>query len=166
MKTKKTIIQLLVLSGIAISLSACGQSNYKSSRVPTSSAAGGMASPLQGYWVSSCSESAGINTQLSIEFNGNTYTQYDDQFNSSNCSDPEPFSTTMSSGTFTLVNQSYGTGYGNTIDFTPTSGTLSSSPLEGYEQYVLTGNSLQFVSVDQTGYTNADSPIYTLYTGN
>lgn len=155
MKAKKTIIQLLVLSGMAISLSACGQSNAKQGRVPQPSA-GSVSTPLQGYWIGTCN---GTNYQESYQFDGYNFKYYDDIYPTTdpNCQNPFPTSTTEIDGTFQLSSQ-YASS--SSIMLTPNNGQQAT-----YEQYILSGNTLQFGSVAQSG-SNPNPTIFTLYTGN
>jgi hypothetical protein len=157
MKTKKTIVNFIVLAGLAVALTACGSSNVAKSRVPTSSsAAGAMATVLQGYWQGPCNAEY-INSMVSYEFDGATFKQYQDQYSSSDCSDDYPLKTAEVDGSFQVQSQ----GGQGMIQLAPNNGTAAT-----VEEYFLTGNTLQFGSSDSQGITTFAVGSYTKYTGN
>jgi hypothetical protein len=157
MKTKKTIVNFILLASFAIALTACGSSNgvAKGRTPPPSTAAGVAASPLQGYWQGACNAEY-INSMVSYEFDGATFKQYQDQYSSNDCSDDYPISTQEVDGSFIVQSQS-GESY---IQMSPNNGQAAS-----VQQYFLSGNTLQFGSSSQ-GITTIAAGSYTLYTGN
>jgi hypothetical protein len=157
MKTKKTIVNFIVLAGLAVALTACGSSNVAKSRVPTSSSSAGVAaSPLQGYWQGPCG-SEYINSMVSFEFDGATFKQYQDQYSSNDCSDDYPLSTIEVDGSFQVQSQ----GTQGMIQLTPNNGQAAT-----VEEYFLNGNVLQFGSSNSQGITTFAVGSYTKYTGN
>jgi hypothetical protein len=160
MRTKNTIAKIILLSGLAIALTACGSSKSAllGSRVPTASAGGTAVTSLEGYWLGSCGGLTGIGLQQSFAFTGSTYTLYQDQYSAddSSCSN-SPISTTQTMGSFQLTNQSSEP----MIEFMPSNGQAS------YAEYALSGTSLQLIQTDQaTGLSSPASGVFTLYTGN
>jgi hypothetical protein len=156
MKTKKIIVNFILLAGLAVALTACGQSTtaLKNGRVPPPSAAGTAASPLQGYWQGTCGAYL-LNSEMSYQFNGSTFKQYQDIYNSSDCSDDYPSSTVEVDGTFQLANEG-----AEIIQLTPNNGQ---APIQ--DVYSLNGTTLSIESMSSNGTTSA-LQTFMLYTGN
>jgi len=156
MKNKKTIAQLILLSGLAVALTACGSSKdaFMQGRVPAAGAGGAQTTSLEGYWVGTCGSITAINQIQSYAFVGSTYTFYTDQFSAddNDCSN-SPISSTQVTGTFSLSSAS---GY-PAIQFMPSNGQQSAS------EYTLSGTSLTFIATDQySGLSAPTSGTFTL----
>jgi hypothetical protein len=99
--------------------------------------------------------------QQSFAFTGSTYTLYQDQYSADDdsCSN-SPISTTQSTGTFQLSNQSSEP----MIEF------MSSNGQASYSEYALSGTTFQLISTEQSatgpGLSSPASGVFTLYTGN
>jgi hypothetical protein len=156
MKNKKTIAQFILLSGLAVALTACGSSKdaYMQSRVPAAGAGGAQTTSLEGYWVGTCGSITAINQIQSYAFVGATYTFYTDQFaaDDNDCSN-SPISSTQVTGSFTLSS----TGGYPSIEFMPSNGQAT------YSEYNLSGTSLQLITTDQvSGLSAPASGVFTL----